>query len=244
MYGWRAWIGLILPADNAVIEPELAKLDLPGVTFHGFRLTSTEPEEMRRQAIDLVGALTEMGVDAAVYACAETSFNVEPGVRTSLSRLIADGLGKPVVTATNAMLEALAELGCSRVSVVTPYNANSAKAFEQVLEEHGLEVVASVHRDFREEGDDPREWYLTNRQEPTEIYRMARSADRDEADAIVIAATNLPTLEIVGKLEADLGKPVVTSNSSIVRWCGRTLGFAVDHLPLGSIVALEPEQAK
>ena len=38
MYGTRAKIGLIIPSNNTVIEPELAAMCPPGVTVHGNRI--------------------------------------------------------------------------------------------------------------------------------------------------------------------------------------------------------------
>jgi arylmalonate decarboxylase len=49
---------------------------------------------------------------------------------------------------------------------------------------------------------------------PEAVYRMARSVDRPEADAIFISCTSLATLRLIPAIEAELGKPVVTSNQA------------------------------
>jgi maleate cis-trans isomerase len=224
-FGWRGRVGLILPADNVVMEPELNALAVPGVSYHGLRMTSTVHEQMRRQAIELGGVLDEMGVDVAVYACAETSFNAGAEVRENLSSLIADNCTIPVVTATNAMLEAIAAVGIRRASVVTPYAPTSGALFESTLAEHGVEVLSAIHRDFRLEGDDAREWFLTNRQNARSVRDMARAAVHPHADGIIISATNFPALGAVQELEAEFGIPVVTSNQSILWWCLTRLGL-------------------
>ena len=239
IYGWRARIGLILPADNVLMEPELNALRIDGVTFHGLRLTATEPDRMRGQAVELAGTLVELGLDAAVYACAETSFNGGKDVRQSLSGLIAAGCGLPVVTATNAMLAAAGQLGIANAAVVTPYNDASGRDFEQTLRDNGIAISSALHRDFARESTDPRIWYLTNRQPPSEVYAMARKADVDAADAIIIAATNLPTFDIIEHLERDVRKPVITSNQSVVWWLLRQLGVATAGLPLGRLMRTE-----
>lgn len=234
--GWRARVGLILPADNVVTEPELGGLALHGVSFHGLRLTSTVPEVMRRQAVELAVAIGEMGLDVAVYTCAETSFNGGAESRATLAALIGDRCGVPVVTATNAMIEACAALGLRTPSVVTPYTAESGATFERTLTEHGMRPRRTLHRDFSREGDDPREWFLTNRQPLSTVDEMARRADTPESDGIVIAATNLPALGVVHRLETDLGKPIVSSNQSILWWCLRTLGITTADIPLGALM--------
>lgn len=237
-HGWRARIGLILPADNVLIEPELYALRIPGVSFHAVRLTTTDHDAMRRQAVELAGAIRELGLDVVAYACAETSFNGGNGVRQTLSELIALECGVPVVTATNAKLAALKALDVRRVAVATPYKEKSGKQFEQTLRDEGVDVVSSIHRDFQITSTDSREWYATNREPSSNVYAMVRSVDRPDADAIVVASTNLSTLAVLPQMESDSGKPVVTSNQSILWWCLRTLGLDTAGLGIGRLLDL------
>lgn len=225
MFGWRARIGLILPADNTVAEPELYSLGLPGVSFHTVRLSATEHEAMRSQAVAVGDSLTEMAVDVVAYGCAETSFDAGQQNRERLSTLIGEACSVPVVTATGAMLMALSELEVWRVALVTPYQPKSGVLLERTLRNDGLDVVSSLHRDFREGSRDPREWYETNRQPATTVYQMARMADVDDADALLLSATNFSTLSVLDQLERDQGKPVVSTNQSILWWCLRELGI-------------------
>jgi maleate isomerase len=235
-YGWRARIGLILPADNVVMEPELSALGLDGVSFHGLRLTSTEPETMRQQAVELAVALDEMGVDAAVYACAETSFNGGREVRTALSSLIAQRCSVPIITATNAMTIACEALAIRQPTVITPYTAESGAGFVAALRDHGVEPRAALHRDFSLDGDDEREWYFTNRQPASTAYDMARRTFDPQSDGVIIASTNLPTLAVAGRLERDLEVPVVTSNQSILWWCLNSVGISTSDIALGRLM--------
>ncbi|MCU1440283.1 MAG: maleate cis-trans isomerase [Rhodoglobus sp.] len=235
-YGWRARIGLILPADNVLMEPELNSLTLPGVSFHGLRLTATEPEAMRRQAVDQAIAIRELGLDAAVYACAETSFNGGASVRESLAETIERECGVPVVTATNALLAALEHAGAERLALATPYSSESGNLLEATLTEHGYHVTSSLHRDFSLESEDPRVWYLTNRQPATLAYGIAKSVDTPDADTVVIVSTNFATLQIIERLEADLGKRVITTNQSILWWCLRTLRIHEPNIGIGRML--------
>lgn len=225
VFGWRARIGLILPADNTVAEPELYSLGLPGVTFHSVRLSATEHAAMRAEAVTVAASLAEMAVDIVVYACAETSFDAGDDERDRVSSLIQEACDVPVVTATGAMLAALAELSVRRLAVVTPYTQKSGTLLEQTLAENGLEILGAVHRDFRETSQDPREWYETNRQSAATTYDMARRVNTPDADAVLVSATNLAFLPLLEQAERDLGKAVVSSNQSILWWCLRELGI-------------------
>jgi arylmalonate decarboxylase len=54
---------------------------------------------------------------------------------------------------------------------------------------------------------------------------MARICDRPEAEAIFISCTNLATLDVVARIETDLGKPVISSNQPCFWHCLRSLGI-------------------
>ena len=51
---------------------------------------------------------------------------------------------------------------------------------------------------------------------PEDTRRFAREADSHEAECLCIFATDLPSAEILQKLEHDLEKPVISSNSAIL----------------------------
>ncbi|WP_086708377.1 maleate cis-trans isomerase family protein [Streptomyces antimycoticus] len=234
--GWRARIGLILPADNVLMEPELYSLRLPGVGFNALRIGVTTHDEMREDAVRLAGVSTEMGVDALVYACAETSFNLGSEGRGTLVEQISRLGGVPTVSATDALLAGVHALGVSRVSVLTPYRQKSGEALEETLRQNGVTPLTANHVDFSHESADPREWYVTNRVDPTRVYRLAKQVACADAEAVVIASTNLSTFPIIRRLELDLGKPVLTTNQCILRWCLTTLSLRAETAELGRLV--------
>lgn len=212
----RARIGLILPMDNAVLEPEFCALGLPRVTAHAVRLSTDQRPEMPQQGIELSSVFTELGVDAVGYACAETSFLGGVDENHRIGGEIARHTGVPAVTAIASMVEALEALGAARIAVAAPYRPASAESLSDYLEATGFSLLRMHHRDFSEEVDDPREWYATNRQPPEVAADMARAADHPDADAVVIAATNLRSLDVLSELERTLRKPVISTNSALI----------------------------
>jgi maleate cis-trans isomerase len=49
--------------------------------------------------------------------------------------------------------------------------------------------------------------------------------DNDEAEAILLSCTNLRTIEIIGALEKNRGKPVVTSNQATLSLALEVMGI-------------------
>ena len=213
----RARLGVLVPAGNPTIEPELYRMAPRTVTIHFARLESMAGEPgaadgMERRTLGYLDA-----VPAAVRALAD----VKPGVvvlaHTAVSYLtgfagesaLLDRLaGLPraqPLTAARAILEALRHLGVRRLSLATPYPEPIAAAGRQYWQAAGFEVVA--HQRL------PGVANIYDESE-TRAYDLGRAADVAGADAILISGTGLPTAGIVERLERDLGKPVVTSQTA------------------------------
>lgn len=235
MYGWRARIGLILPMDNTVMEPEFYSLGLEGVSYHGVRMDTIERSQMPVRGAALSEQFVEMGVDAVGYACAETSFLKGVDGNAYIKEQIQKTCSLPAVTASGVMVEALKALEADTVALVTPYPQTSADAMHAFLERQGFRVANSVRRDFNDEYKDKRDWYHTNLQPAHVAYRMARQAWVPGAKAVFIAATNFRTMEIIPRLEDDLGCPVVSTNLAMLWSMFRTLGVKEPASKLGSL---------
>lgn len=230
---------MILPMDNAVYEPEFYDLRLRGVASYTVRLATKVRAEMPTAGIEASAVFNETAVDVIGYGCAETSFLDGQDANVAISTGITERTGLPAVTATEAMLEALRALDVDSVAVAAPYRAASATALETYLERGGVQVVGMESQDFSEGSSDPREWYATNLQPPSTAYRMARRADSPRADAVLIAATNLRSLEVIADLEADLAKPVVSTNSALLWALLGRCGVRVDDALPGRLAERE-----
>jgi len=109
------------------------------------------------------------------------------------------------------------------------------QVMRECLTSFGIETVHHVQRDFADTGDDPREWYHTNRQSAQVAYQMAREAFRESAEAVLISATNFRTLSVIEELERDLDRPVVTINQAILWSALRRLGIVTPIPGLGRL---------
>ena len=215
-YGWRARIGLILPSVNLVMEPEFNRMAPEGVSIHASRvLVMGKPsvesymsmaEATARAAEELVTAEP----DVVAYGCTSGSI---VGGDEAITRRIQDVVGAtPVVTTATAVVEALRALGLSRIAVATPYVKFVNEEEKQYLEGRGFQVTRILGLEL---GDgDVLERRMIQRQSPSVAYRIAREAYTPDADGVFISCTGFAAIPIIEQLEADLGKPVVTSNQA------------------------------
>jgi maleate cis-trans isomerase len=230
----RARIGCLVPATNSAVEAEWSALGRRDVTLHAARVPFTATVDglraFREHAAGAIALLTaESMCDLIAVCCTMASLLGEPGAEKRLADELASAAGVPVVSTGEAVLAALAALGARRVAVGTPYTRPINAAERAALEANGLEVLrlVSLHEDL-----DPAR--LTNRLiaevESERVRGLARAADDPAASALLLSCTNLYTVESIVPLEAELGKPVVSSNGATYWYCLRRLGVD-DRLP-------------
>lgn len=217
MYGWRAQLGVLVPATNTTVEPELHRALPDGVAMFAARVPVAEvsrPEEkvasllaMHERLAEAAGQVASARPDVVGYACTSGSFLGGAGSDQDLCRRIRETTGVPSVTTSTAVAAALRALRANRVALVTPYIPAVADGAEAYLAELDVTVVARA--DLR---------LLSNlekgRLPATASYRLAREVAVEDADAVLVSCTNWRTFDILSRLEADLGRPVISSNSA------------------------------
>ncbi len=161
--------------------------------------------------------------EVVAYACTSGSFVDGQLGELGLINVMRDAGAPAAVTASGALVEALGVLGVSRLSIATPYVESVTERLIGFLGEYDVEVVASVGLGLLGQI-----WKTDYRQ----VVDIVRSADRPDAEAMFISCTNLPTYDIIGPLEQELGKPVLTANQV-------TIWSALRHMGL---LAVAPQQ--
>ena len=218
-------LGVLVPAGNPTVEPELYRMAPAAVTVHFARIDSRDGTPgahagMERRLLGYVDALPAAiaglaAVKPAVVVLAHTSVSYATGFaeEPALVERIAKLAGCPAVTASRAILAAFTHLGVRRIALATPYSEAVEALGAAYWRAGGVEVVA--HR--RLEG-------VTNIYDETEAraYELGRAVDMREAEALLISGTGLPTAGIIQRLEDDLGKPVVTGQSAALWHALRT----------------------
>ena len=208
MMGWRAKLGVLVPSSNTTMEPELYRLAPQGVSLHFARLKILRdtPEEIEGMVGDLekeAANLADAGLNAICFGCTAGSFYGGIDYDTRIIERIHDVTGTAATTTSTAVIRALSALKAKKISVLTPYPDWLNEKLRDYFERHGFEIVAMKGLDLE-----------TGMEEvpPERIYRMAREITKPESDTVFISCTDFPALEIVDRLEQDLGKPVVSSN--------------------------------
>ena len=213
---WRAKLGVIYPADGA-LDDEYWKLAPKGVSVHFTRIPipqedqTLEALEAQTLNADIETAAVNLNVirlDAVGYACTSGSFVHGPGGDLEIIKRLEDASGAVCTTTSTAAVRALQALQAEKIAVITPYPEEINERLQTFLQDSGIKIVAMKGLGlYREIFNQP----------AGAAYRLAREADRPEAEAVFISCTNFRSVEVLDELEQDLGKPVISANQ-VTMW--------------------------
>ncbi|MEU4646890.1 maleate cis-trans isomerase family protein [Nocardia fluminea] len=192
--------------------PELLDLGSPEKLSHGASLLAAEEP------------------DAVVWACTSGSFVYGPEGARGQADSLAEAAGVPASSTSFAFVEAARALGVRRVAVVASYPEEVARLFVDFLAHAGIDVVSMSSAGIDTAAE-------VGTLTPDQVLALAVTNDHPDAQALLIPDTAMHTLEVLPKLEAALGKPVLTANQVTI-WEGlRLAGVTTVAAELGALFA-------
>ena len=167
--------------------------------------------------------------DVIALAHTATSYDLGPDGEAQLVARLRQSTGIRLVTAFGSVVQALERLGVTRLALGTPYSDETTARGKAHLEAHGFHVV----RFDNLKG-------VTNIYDETaeRAYRLARSVDDQDAEAVFLSGTGMPTIAVLAALEQDLGKPVLSSNAAMMWHALRQAGVRGPVLGYGRLLTL------
>jgi maleate isomerase len=233
VYGRDGHIGLVVPANNSVIEPEFWSALPDGVAAYATRimakgdLTPAAVREMETTVDDAVAAIAATGVDVIAYCDMVTTFIMEPGWNEQAVERIQKRTGILALSAWTALRDALAHIGARRIAIGTPYPKPIHDLAPPFFAQRGFEVHSDATLDI-----------LAMREVPTvdgvRLESFVRTLDLRRCDALVLLATDLPTFTCLDNLESILGLPILSSNQTLLWRALKSLG-QTSRRPLGRL---------
>lgn len=217
--GRRRRVGLIVPSSNVTMEHEvpamLRQVDAVSFSFHASRMTmrSVSPTElaaMNAQGERCVDELADARCDVLAYACLVAVMAQGPGAHRRIEGELqqaarARGFDAPLVSSAGALVDTIARLGADRVAIVTPYVPSLT---EDVVRYLAAERIAVTDQrslgipDNYEVGCIPGD----------RVQSAVAELDLSGADLLVLSAcVQMPSLDIIGAVEARTGLPVITA---------------------------------
>ena len=211
---------LRLPGENRDHHPGREYEHRTGMLSHGAqrrfvphqrlllsgKATEESYHKMERDTERAAEELATAEVDVVAWACTSGSVVLPP---KAIEEKIARIANCPAATTITAVVAALKALGVKRVALGTPYVSFINETEIAFLEKSGFEVVSMYGLEL---GENQEERRGIGRVPPQSLHRFARHIDNEKAEAIFISCTNVAGVEEIAAIEAERGKPMITSN--------------------------------
>jgi len=204
-------VGLMVPINNTTMEGELLSWLPEGSTCRTLRiprgkglLTEETLPAYVESAVELAQQFNETPLDVIAYGCTAAGFILGPAGDADIAQRLAKATGLPVVTTARSMMLALQALGAQKISLLTPYHDDVNVRLRAFLQSGDITVG---HFDSFYAADVVALGQITEQQVDTRAQPLCL----DDVDAMFIACSQLPTLNVVNPLAASWGKPVLSS---------------------------------
>lgn len=217
--------GILVPPANTTVEPELVAMLPDGMSLHANRLPGRTMQDtsigLKERFEGYNATLGESAdsfggapLDALVYACTGASYLVGPEGESELRRALQNGGVPRVHTAAGAVHDVLLRIGARSVALVTPYPEWLTRTAAGYWEAAGLQVV-----DVAQVPGVVSIYQIST----DEAVATARTLHLDDADALVLSGTGMPTLQAIEVLTQSLDVPVLSSASCCAWWLVSTV---------------------
>lgn len=224
----RARLGFIIPSSNRMAEPQFQRHAPDGVVPHFARLRMTGHHaapinQLMPGITQAAETLADAKCDAIVLQCTGTSMSGGVEMEKEIIRAMETATGRPALTAASSLMAAFGALGARRLVFVSETTQPGHDRKLAYLNQAGLDIIA--HRAACL--DDSDSYCIT----PPEFwFEFVRAMRDDRADAYFISCANIHSIDVIESLEAELQRPVVTSNQAAL-WCALRTAGITDSVP-------------
>ena len=174
--------------------------------------------------------LPDENIDCVVYGC--TSGTIAVGHDT-IERKVKEAKPKAkITTPSTAAIKALKKLNIKKIAIFTPYSKKLNDEIIDYFSSQGFDIVANTYLDIAAD-------YDIGKVDQNFLLETLSQIEIKNADALFVSCTALPVLNLIERLEKELGKPVITSNQSLIWDTLESIGMNKDILGFGKLFNLD-----
>jgi len=212
---------IVVPENNTTMEPEisalcpaLAPIPVARVKRPARTLLLEDLPAYAEATLDAIEPFAAEQFDLVIYGCTAAGFLGGPSGNDRMVERLRERTRATVVSTAGAMVEALRSAGVSDTAVVTPYLRSVNDGLRDYLESSGIQVE-TLNSFFCKTTADLGQ--ITEDQ----VLELARRTVTARSKSLFVACSQLPTLNVVAQLRAELEIPVWSSIQATA-WAGAT----------------------
>jgi maleate isomerase len=226
----RTAIGVIVLATDQTIEYEYRKIfQIDGVALYQSRIANS-PEINPTTLAAMEAGLAEAArllrpgpaMDVVAYGC--TSGTVVIGEETVFKRIHEAWPQAKCTTPITGAIAGFKAMGVKRIALLTPYIDSVNRLFRKFVEDRGIGVPVIGSFNHENDNDVARISQDSLRAAALELGR------HPDVDAVFVSCTSIRLAETARALEAELGKPVTSSNHAMA-WHALRLAGITEPMP-------------
>lgn len=223
-------LGMILPSANVVAEREMPELLPSNISVHTTRLRLTGSSladllGMQEQVEQAASLLADAAVDLIAFHCTAVS-TLSDALEASIVERGERSSGLKVVTTGQALYDELRFNNIKKIVLVTPYLPEITERELTFFARRGIDVLSSFSAGISLATEMPKV--------PAVYWKnlvLQHQHQHPDADAYLLSCNGIWSNDARSKLESELGKPVITSNSALAAYCLRAFGCTLAEPP-------------
>ena len=214
--------GVLIPSTNTTVEVELTRIIPETLQFHVARL-GTDGDTPFSPSLDedIVYQSKMLGNAQVEVTCLiQTSASLfEERYDSRIKKVISEASGAPAVTSAESIGHAVNSLGLRTVAIVSPYSDAVMRLAKNYFEKNArLNVVAM-------EGFGATNAYAIGGLDERHALQAFKRIDSPNIEVLIVPGGNFPTMSRIASWEAELGKPVTTTNQVVLWACMTKMGL-------------------
>jgi maleate cis-trans isomerase len=223
-YGPRGVFAIMIPLQNANMQPEYEMMRPAGVNNQIYRFTLAQHDKAPEAMIDAIGGALGCWPDVVVAGNSVEMRLWTPPQHAAYRARLQEKIGDVrLVTATDATVAALRTMGARRIAVLSPMHDAYSKSARDYYAAVGFDVPYHAGLQVQKPED-------IIRVGPQQALEAFRRLDHDDVDTFLHVGGALGIVDYIETLEAELGRPVVSSNAATYWYALRKHGID-DPLP-------------
>ena len=210
---------IVVPENNTIMEPEIAALcpelapiPVARVKRPARTLLLEDLPAYADATLVAIEPFADRQFDLVIYGCTAAGFLGGPAGNARMVDRLRERTHATVVSTAGAMIDALRNEGISSTAVVTPYLAPVNDGLRSYLESSGIGVETLNSFFCKTTAELGR---ITEEQ----VLELTLRTVTPQSKSLFIACSQLPTLNVVAKLRAQLDIPVWSSIQATA-WAG------------------------